>query len=95
MQGGQYPAQSGRDIVRAILADQPYPAKLLSAAVQRCRAERQITYTRAALINARLNRVGHYQPHPEKEFLPMLNLNNPHPAHRLGRLFAALEKCST
>lgn len=29
---------------------------------------------------------------PEKEFLPMLDLDNTNPAYRLGRLFAALER---
>lgn len=86
------PPNLGGDLLRAILADQPYPATLLGAAVQRCRAERQVTYPRAALIKAWLNRIGQYQPHPEKEFLPMLDLDNPNPAYRLGRLFAALEK---
>jgi CRISPR-associated protein Csd1 len=88
------PPNLGGDLIRAILADQPYPATLLGAAVQRCRAERQVTYPRAALIKAWLNRVGQYQtqPHSEKEFLPMLDLDNPYPAYRLGRLFAVLEK---
>jgi CRISPR-associated protein Csd1 len=88
------PPNLGGDLIRAILADQPYPATLLGAAVQRCRAERQVTYPRAALIKAWLNRVGQYQTqsHSEKEFLPMLDLDNPNPAYRLGRLFAVLEK---
>lgn len=88
------PPNLGGDLIRTILADQPYPATLLGAAVQRCRAERQVTYPRAALIKAWLNRVGQYQTqsHSEKEFLPMLDLDNPNPAYRLGRLFAVLEK---
>jgi CRISPR-associated protein Csd1 len=88
------PPNLGGDLIRTILADQSYPATLLGVAVQRCRAERQVTYPRAALIKAWLNRVGQYQtlPHSEKEFLPMLDLDNPNPAYRLGRLFAVLEK---
>ncbi len=86
------PPNLGGDLIRAILADQPYPATLLGAAVQRCRAERQVSYPRAALIKAWLNRAGQYQTHSEKEFLPMLDLDNPNPAYRLGRLFATLEK---
>lgn len=88
------PPNLGGDFMRAILADLPYPATLLGAAVQRCRAERQVTYPRAALIKAWLNRVGQCQtqPNSEKEFLPMLDLSNPNPAYRLGRLFATLEK---
>jgi CRISPR-associated protein Csd1 len=88
------PPNLGGEVMRAILEDRPYPATLLSAAVQRCRAEQQVTYPRAALIRAWLNRVDQYQiqPHTEKEFLPMLDLTNPNPAYRLGRLFATLEK---
>ncbi len=88
------PPNLGGDFMRTILADLPYPATLLSAAVQRCRAERLVTYPRAALIKAWLNRAVQYQtqPQPEKEFLPVLDLTNPNPAYRLGRLFATLEK---
>jgi CRISPR-associated protein Csd1 len=86
------PPNLGGDLIRSILADQPYPTTLLGAVVQRCRAERHVTYPRAALIKAWLNRVGQCQPHSEKEFLPMLDLDNPNPAYRLGRLFAVLEK---
>jgi CRISPR-associated protein Csd1 len=88
------PPNLGGDLMRAILADLPYPVTLLGAAVQRCRAERQVTYPRAALIKAWLNRAARYQmqTYPEKEFLPMLDPSNPNPAYRLGRLFATLEK---
>ncbi|MDD2690433.1 MAG: type I-C CRISPR-associated protein Cas8c/Csd1 [Simplicispira sp.] len=57
-----------------------------------------VPYARAAVIKASLNRQIRRAnlsapPHLlEKEFLPMLDLSNPHPAYRLGRLFAVLEK---
>ncbi|MDD2769691.1 MAG: type I-C CRISPR-associated protein Cas8c/Csd1 [Methylococcus sp.] len=90
------PPNLGGDIVRAILEDLPYPATLLNAAVQRCRAEQRVTYPRAAALKAWLNRsIRHaYRnaSNPEKEFEPMLDTGNPSPAYRLGRLFAALEK---
>jgi CRISPR-associated protein Csd1 len=57
-----------------------------------------VPYARAAAIKACLNRqirrssvTPNHQP-PEKEFLPMLDLTNTHPAYRLGRLFAVLER---
>jgi CRISPR-associated protein Csd1 len=57
-----------------------------------------VQYARAAVIKACLNRhirrssvTPTHQP-PEKEFCPMLDLTNPSPAYRMGRLFAALEK---
>lgn len=90
------PPNLGGDIVRAIMEDLPYPATLLNAAVQRCRAEQKVTYPRAAALKAWLNRsIRHAYRNaskPEKEFEPMLDIGNPSPAYRLGRLFAALEK---
>ncbi|MGX2040922.1 type I-C CRISPR-associated protein Cas8c/Csd1 [Methylocaldum sp. MU1018] len=90
------PPNLGGDIVRAILEDLPYPATLLNAAVQRCRAERKVTYPRAAALKAWLNReirrANRNASEPEKEFEIMLDTGNPSPAYRLGRLFAALEK---
>ena len=86
----------------------PYPSLWLNAAVSRCRAEQNVNYLRAAAIKACLNRqIRHahptfapagarietsLNPSQEQEFLPMLDLSNPNPAYRLGRLFAVLEK---
>ena len=97
------PPNLGGSIVDAIFAgvNTPYPSLWLNAAVSRCRAEQNVNYLRACAIKACLNRhirrssVTTLTPtHAslEKEFLPMLDLSNPHPAYRLGRLFAALEK---
>ncbi|MCU0835091.1 MAG: type I-C CRISPR-associated protein Cas8c/Csd1 [Chromatiaceae bacterium] len=90
------PPTLGGDVMRAILQDLPYPATLLHATVLRCRAEQRVTYPRAAVIKAWLIRAGRVQrpaPTPfEKEILPMLDPDNPSPAYRMGRLFAALEK---
>ena len=46
------PPNLGGEVMRAILEGLPYPATLLNAAVQRCRAEQQVTYPRAAAIKA-------------------------------------------
>jgi CRISPR-associated protein Csd1 len=90
------PPNLGGAVMRAILEGRPYPATLLSAAVQRCRAERHVNYLRAAIIKGSLERARRHQTltHPprEKEILPMLDPDNPDPGYRLGRLFAALEK---
>lgn len=94
------PPNLGGAIVDAVFtgADVPYPSLWLNATVGRCRAEQNVNYLRAAAIKACLNRqircssvIPINQP-PEKEFLPMLDLTNPSPAYRMGRLFAALEK---
>lgn len=90
------PPTLGGDLMRAILQDLPYPATLLHAAVQRCRAEQRVTYPRAAAIKACLIRASRTQAPArmpsEKEILPMLDPENPSPAYRMGRLFATLEK---
>ncbi|MDK2125300.1 type I-C CRISPR-associated protein Cas8c/Csd1 [Parachitinimonas caeni] len=86
------PPRLGGDVLRAILTGGVYPMQMIQLAVLRCRAERKITYARAAAIKAWLNR--HQRTHntQEKEFKPMLDLDNTQPGYRLGRLFAALEK---
>lgn len=90
------PPNLGGDIIRAILEDLPYPATLLNAAVQRCRAEHKVTYPRAAALKAWLNRdirrVNRNIHEPEKEFDVMLDPENTDAAYRMGRLFAVLEK---
>ncbi|MBL0141076.1 MAG: type I-C CRISPR-associated protein Cas8c/Csd1 [Betaproteobacteria bacterium] len=85
------PPNLGGEVMRAILEALPYPVPLLNLAVQRCRAEQKPTYARAAILKAYLNRLNRRQK-TEMEFLPMLDISNPNPAYRLGRLFATLEK---
>ncbi|MEG2155925.1 MAG: type I-C CRISPR-associated protein Cas8c/Csd1 [Burkholderiaceae bacterium] len=88
------PPRLSGELVRAILAGEntPYPQALLNAAVNRCRAERDVPYPRAAAIKAWLNRQIRFTDSKEREFTPMLDLDNRNPAYRLGRLFATLEK---
>lgn len=89
------PPNLGGEVMRAILEGLPYPATLLNAAVQRCRAEQNVTYARAAIIKAWLNRDTRRQQAAKsqlKEFTPMLDPDNSNVAYRLGRLFATLEK---
>lgn len=88
------PPLLGGDIVRAVFSGEntPYPQLLLNAAVNRCRAEQEVTYPRAAALKAWLNRHIRFTHSHEKEFTPMLDSDNLDPAYRLGRLFATLEK---
>ena len=90
------PPNLGGDVMRAVLEELSYPATLLNAAVQRSRAEQNVTYPRAAILKAWLNRdlrrANRDRKHTEREFRPMLDPDNPNPAYRLGRLFATLEK---
>lgn len=90
------PPNLGGDIVRSIVEGLPYPATLLNLAVQRCRAEQNVSYARAAAIKACLNRTirrnNQTTNEPQPEFNAMLDPANTNNAYRLGRLFAALEK---
>lgn len=87
------PPNLAGEFMRAILAGLPYPQTLLQAAVRRIRAEREVTYPRAALIKACLNRQARYSPpNQEKEIAVSLDDSNTNPGYRIGRLFAALEK---
>jgi CRISPR-associated protein Csd1 len=85
------PSLSG-DLIRSIFTGTPYPTTWLNAAVQRCRAEQQVTYMRAAAIKAFLNRSITLSNSQSREVQPMLDIENPSTAYRLGRLFATLEK---
>jgi len=80
------------DMMRAILAGTPYPKSLLSSAIRRVRAEREITYPRAALIKAVLARDARYYNSNQKEVGMSLDITNNNTGYRLGRLFAVLEK---
>ena len=87
------PPNLGGDVMRAILTGGPFPALWLNAAVQRCRAECQVSYLRACVIKACLNRAIRFQnPKSEEVYRPMLDLDNMNAGYRLGRLFATLEK---
>lgn len=86
------PPNLAGEFMRAILAGLPYPQTLLQAAVRRIRTEREVTYPRAAIIKACLNRQARYSPSQEKEIAVSLDDSNTNPGYRIGRLFAALEK---
>jgi CRISPR-associated protein Csd1 len=87
------PPNIAGDTMRAILEGLPYPETLLQAAVRRNRAEQAVSYPRAALIKACINRKTRYKNPKIKEELKMsLDQANTNIGYRLGRLFAALEK---
>jgi len=86
------PPNLGGEFMKAILSGTPYPQTLLAAAIRRCRAEREITYPRAALIKAVLARAARFYQQPEKEVGMALDTGNTNIGYRLGRLFATLEK---
>ena len=88
------PPNLAGETMRAILEGLPYPATLLNAVIRRICAERDVSYPRAAMIKAFLNRYHRFNKHnPQfKELTVSLDKENPNPGYRLGRLFAVLEK---
>lgn len=81
------PPNLGGDMMRSVIDNLPYPQTLLSGAIRRIRAEQEVTYPRASIIKACINRSA------EKEELKVsLDENNTKTAYRLGRLFAVLER---
>ena len=75
-------------VMRSILEGTPYPATLLSSAIVRIKAERDVTYPRAKLVKAFINR----NLNPERKLAMSLDKDNPNVGYRLGRLFAVLER---
>lgn len=87
------PPNLAGETMRAILEGTAYPATLVQAAIRRIRAEHEITYPRAALLKACLNRSLRFNnPNQEKEILMSLDPANTNIGYRLGRLFATLER---
>jgi CRISPR-associated protein Csd1 len=87
------PPNLAGDTMRAILEGRPYPRTMLQAAIRRNRAEQSVSYARAALIKACINReTRFYQPTIQEELKMALDPENNNIGYRLGRLFATLEK---
>lgn len=87
------PPNLAGETMRTILYGLPYPYTLLQASIRRIRAEHKVTYPRAALIKACINRSTRFKNPQIKEELHMsLDENNTNIGYRLGRLFATLEK---
>ncbi|HEU4328805.1 MAG TPA: type I-C CRISPR-associated protein Cas8c/Csd1 [Roseiflexaceae bacterium] len=81
------PAATPRALLRAALAGAPLPAGLLYQAVRRNRAEQNVSRPRAALIKLVLQRAA---PAEQEDTMAQLDLQNPDPAYRYGRLLAVL-----
>ena len=83
------PAMAGAT-ARAIFSGGLYPASLLEAVMLRIRAERNITWGRAAIIKAYYLKNPHTDC-PEEVLTVSLNETSTNPAYTLGRLFSVYE----
>lgn len=79
-------------VMLSILNGTPYPMTLLSSAIRRARAEREVSYPRAALIKAVLVRKARYYHYQQKEVDMALDLDNTNIGYLLGRMFSVLER---
>ena len=86
------PPNLAGDWIRAILTGSAYPETLFQSAIRRIRAEHGVTYERAGIIKASLNRKARFQTQTDKEMTVSLDKDNTNPGYRIGRLFAVLEK---
>ncbi|HAT2124887.1 TPA: type I-C CRISPR-associated protein Cas8c/Csd1 [Legionella pneumophila] len=78
--------------MRCILEGLPYPELLFQAVMRRIKAEREVSFARAAMIKAYLNRKARFLNKLEEEITVSLDDENINLGYRLGRLFAVLEK---
>ena len=97
------PPKLAGDFMKTILDGTSYPQTLLQAALRRIHAEQakkdekgrqkeRVTYARAALIKAWLNRLTrNANSDPERKITMSLDESNINIGYRLGRLFAVLE----
>lgn len=83
------PAMAGA-VARAIFSGGPYPASLLEAVMLRIRAERNITWGRAAIIKAYYLKNPH-EDCPKEVLTVSLNEASTDTAYTLGRLFSVYE----
>lgn len=76
--------------MKAIVSGAPYPHALLASVIRRCRADRDVTYPRAAIIKGVLARQARSDNSAEK-LAVSLDASNGSPGYLMGRLFCALE----
>ena len=79
------PVLSGQ-MMRSLLTGSAYPKTILTAIINRIRADKQINFLRAAMLKAYLIR------NHKMEVTMSLDTTSTDPGYRLGRLFAVLER---
>ena len=84
------PAMAGAT-ARAVFSGGRYPASLLEGVMLRIRAERNITWGRAAILKAYYLKNPH-EDCPKEVLTVSLNEESTNPAYTLGRLFRVMEE---
>ncbi|MGL4852845.1 MAG: type I-C CRISPR-associated protein Cas8c/Csd1 [Phocaeicola sp.] len=80
------------DMTRAILDGTPYPTTLQLHCLNRIKADRRISYIRAAILKAYINRKERFTNNLNTPITMALDKTNNNQAYLCGRLFAVLEK---
>lgn len=87
------------DVIRGILSGSRLPETLIQATLRRIKAEQatkekqgNVSFNRACLIKAYLNRKYRFSSTKQEELAVSLNKEEKRPGYCLGRLFAVLEK---
>ncbi len=88
MSGASPPVTIPRALLRTAITGAPLPPGVLHQVLQRCRAERQVTRPRAALIKLALLS---NDPSATEESMVRLDPDHPSTAYHCGRLLAVLE----
>lgn len=87
------PPNLAGNTMRSILEGLPLPETLLQAALRRIKAEKgEVSYPRAKIIKACLNRKIKFTHSKERMLTVALDKENANIGYRLGRLFATLER---
>ncbi len=86
------PPLLGGSLLRSILTGAMYPAMILTAMLNRIKADQSINYIRVAIIKAYLVRINRIRNPQQKEITMALDPEEKNVAYLLGRLFAWLEK---
>jgi CRISPR-associated protein Csd1 len=89
------PPKLAGDVLDAIVTGGAYPRTLLASAIQRARAERDVTPDRAGAIRACLERAARRNHEGQGGVTVSLDPSNHNAGYLLGRLFAALERAQS
>jgi len=86
------PPSLGSAMIASAMNGTCYPATIQQQCLRRIRADQKISYPRAAMLKAYLNRKNRLQTINERDITMALDTENTNQGYLCGRLFAVLEK---